>query len=563
MDDMTASFFLAQATTAIMMNWWIALIAFVIVVAWARLISTVLDKDASYFHLPRRKWNMIYMGCLVLALAALLGIPVIGVNLAVMAVVLAAPIFAYMHVRNNAVPEAERRSLFNMNLREKMEQRRIAKAAREALITFIDSKKNSRPVPLKEDPLFPIHMLAEDLIAPAVQARASRVELVLQPAGTQVAQVVDGLKYKRDPIPVERAPAVIDYLREIAGMDVKDRRKKQFGTCRIAGSTGAHGLTLTFEGSSTAQRLRIDFDLADRLVMPVDQLGFLPSQLEQLKSLTAIHDRHGVVLLGAPHGQGLSTLSYSIVNRHDAYTSNIKILERDSLTHIEGVDHVLWDPNNPAVDFATNLRSMLRRDPDIVMFDELRDKETAAVAAEPGMQGPLIYVPQRLETLSDQLRDWMAKVGDAKQATRALRIAINGRLLRKLCPKCKQAYQPTPEQIKKLNLPANTKQLYQAGGKVQVKNKIEPCPVCQGGGYLGQTGVYEVMVVTDDVRKQLEMSDVKSALAAARRNKMMFLQEAALSKMIAGETSLDEVIRVTAAKRAEGKPPQPAASAAG
>ncbi len=550
---MTSPHFLAEATTAILINPWIAIVGFAIVVAWARLVSTKLDKDAAYFHLPRRKWNMIYMGCLVLALGAMFGIPVIGVNVVAAAIILAAPIFAYMHVRNNAVPESERQTLFSMNLKQKMEQRRIAKAAREAIITFVDSTKASRKVPLKDDPLLPIHMHAEDLIAPAVQARASRVDFVVTANGTQVVQTVDGVHYKRDPIPVERAAAVIDYLRDIAGMDVKDRRRRQMGRCRIAGAAGSHELTLTFEGSSTTQRLRIDIDLSSRLVMPFDQLGFLPSQLEQLRSLAEVHDRHGIVLLGTPPGQGLTTLAYSFVNRHDAYTSNIKILERESLTHIEGVDHVVWDPNNPAVDFATNLQSMLRRDPDIVLIDELRDKETAVVAAAPGMQGPLLYLPQRMPSLNDQLRDWLAKVGDAKQASRALRVVINGRLLRKLCPKCKQAYQPSAEQIKRLNLPANAKQLFQAGGKVQVKNKIEPCPVCQGTGFLGQTGVYEVMIVTDEVRKQLEMSDVKSALAAARRNKMLFLQEAALSKMIAGETSLEEVIRVTAARK-EAKP---------
>jgi type II secretory ATPase GspE/PulE/Tfp pilus assembly ATPase PilB-like protein len=561
---MNAPFLLAEATTAILVNWWIALIGFIIVLGWARLVSTVLDKDAAYYHLPRRKWNMIYMGCLVLAIAAIVGVPIIGVNLLAAIIILAAPVFAYMHMRNNAVPESERRSLFNLNIRERMEERRIAKATREAIITFVDSEKNARKVPMKDEELFPIHMLAEDLIAPAIQGRASRVELLLTANGTQVMQVVDGVRYNREPIPVERAPAVIDYLRDIAGMDVKDRRRRQLGRCRIAGSAGTHELTITFEGSSTAQRLRIDIDLAERLVMPFDQLGLLPSQLELLKSLKEVHDRHGIVLLGAPHGQGLTTLAYSAINRHDAYTSNIKILEHESLTHIEGVDHVIWDPSNPAVDFATNLQSILRRDPDIVLIDELRDKDTAGVAAGPGIQGPLLYIPQRLDTIADQLRDWITKVGDARQATRPLRAVVNVRLLRKLCPKCRQAYQPSPEQIKRLNLPASAKQLYQAGGKVQVKNKIETCPVCQGSGYLGQTGAYEVLLVTDEVRKQLEMSDVKSALAEARRNKMLFLQEAALSKMIAGETSLEEVIRVTAARKAEGKPPstQTAASAA-
>jgi len=548
---MSAPLLLSQATTAILINWWIALIGLFIFGGFAWLVSAKLDKDASYFHLPRRKWNMIHMVCFLLALVAFVGVPVIGVNIVVALIILAAPVFAYMHVRNNAVSESERTNLFSINIKERMEQRKLAKATREAIITFVDSKKNTRKVPLKDNPLFPVHMVAEDTIAPAIQGRASRIEVILTAQGTQVSQTVDGIRYKRDPLPPELATAAIDYLRDMAGMDVKDRRRRQHGKCQIAGSAGSHDLTMTFEGSSTAQRLRIDIDLADRLVQSFNTLGFLPSQLEQLKPLVEMHERHGIMLLGAPTGQGLSTLAYSFVNRHDAYTSNIKILERENLTRIEGVDHIVWDSSNPAVDFATNLQSILRRDPDIVMIDELRDKDTAVNAAAPGMQGPLIYIPQRLDTITDQLRDWITKVGDAKQAVRPLRAVVNGRLLRKLCPNCRQAFQPSPDQIKRLNLPASTKQLYQAGGKVQIKNKIEPCPVCQGSGYLGQTGVYELLMVSDDVRKQLELSDVKAALAAARRDKMLFLQEAALSKMIAGETTLEEVIRVTAPKKAQ------------
>jgi len=119
-------------------------------------------------------------------------------------------------------------------------------------------------------------------------------------------------------------------------------------------------------------------------------------------------------------------------------------------------------------------------------------------------------------------------------------------LLRSLCPNCRQAYQPTPEQLRKLNLPAKkVSQLYRASGKVQVKNKIEDCQICRGTGYLGQTAAFEVFVVDDEARKMLATGDLKAALAHARRNNMFYLQEAALSKVISGETTLEEVVRVT------------------
>jgi general secretion pathway protein E len=150
------------------------------------------------------------------------------------------------------------------------------------------------------------------------------------------------------------------------------------------------------------------------------------------------------------------------------------------------------------------------------------------------------------------LRDWIKMVGNVKEATKALRAATNQRLLRTLCPNCKQAYQPSEDQLKKLNLPAGrVEQLYRAGGQIQIKNKVQECPVCQGIGYLGQTGVFEVLLVDEEMRKLLAKGDLKGTLALARRNKMIYLQEAALAKVVSGETDMKEVIRVTAPARGE------------
>jgi type II secretory ATPase GspE/PulE/Tfp pilus assembly ATPase PilB-like protein len=247
---------------------------------------------------------------------------------------------------------------------------------------------------------------------------------------------------------------------------------------------------------------------------------------------------------------------YSILARHDAYTSNIKTLEREVQLNIDGVDHVQWDPTNPDIDYATNLQSILRRDPDLVSISFIKDADTARIVTEPGMQGPLIYVPQRSATIVEQIREWVKQVGDVKRAGRALRAVTNQRLLRSLCANCRQSYQPTEEQLKKLNLPAGkVNQLYRAGGKVQVKNKIENCPVCAGSGYLGQTGIFEVLVLDDEARRLLMSGDLKAVLAHARRNKMIYLQEAALAKVAAGDTTIEEVVRVTAPATSEGSAP--------
>jgi general secretion pathway protein E len=544
---------LAQATSAGLVGWWLGLIMFAIFVPWAWLISSKLDKDAKYFHLNHVMWNGIHLGAGAAALAAMLFIPVVGLSILAGLIILAAPVLVYWKMRNQAVPEEQRFSLTDQALGEKMKARRQARATRQAALQFVDAGGTNRPMPLKEDPLFNVHMLAEDVIGPAIDSRAYRVELAVGPNGCAVSQTVDGLRYKREPIAAESALAMLDYLKDIAGLDVEDRRRRQTGKFKLKSPTGSVAIDLTTAGSSSGQIMRLDFDQSKRLVKPFDALGLLPSQMEIFKTLAEDHERHGIILVGAPPGHGLTTTAYSLISRHDAYTANIKTLEREVLLQLDGVDHVQFDPTNPDVDFATSLQSILRRDPDIVLTDEARESETAAVTVEPGMQGPLIYVQQKLPTIVDQVRQWVRLVGDVKDATKALRAVCNQRLMRTLCPNCRQSYTPSPEQIKKLNLPAErAKQLYRASGKVQVKNKIENCPICNGTGYLGQTAAFEVLFVDDEARKVLATGDLKGVLAHARRNKMIYLQEAALSKVLSGETTIEEVIRATTPQKAEG-----------
>jgi general secretion pathway protein E len=134
------------------------------------------------------------------------------------------------------------------------------------------------------------------------------------------------------------------------------------------------------------------------------------------------------------------------------------------------------------------------------------------------------------------------------------------RLVRTLCPNCKQPFQPPPEQLKRLGIPERAAgRIHRAVGKIQpARNRIEDCPVCQGSGYLGQVAVFEVMPVTDEIRKHLLEGDLKASMAEARRHKMLLLPEAALAKVVSGDTSLEEFARVFAPKPAA---PRPAASA--
>ena len=231
---------------------------------------------------------------------------------------------------------------------------------------------------------------------------------------------------------------------------------------------------------------------------------------------------------------------------HDSYTSNVRSLEREVEAELEGTVQQVWDPSDPAVDYARMLQSMLRRDPDVIMVTGVEDAETAQVAAASGADGPLLYLAMSANNTIATLTKWIQLVGDPARAGAPLRGIVHQRLLRRLCDNCKVGF--VPADTGRFRLPEGT-QLYKAGGQVQDRNKIIECPVCKGGGYLGVVGVFEVTPISDESRKSIVNGDLKGALTAARREKMILMQEAAMREVIAGVTSIEEIGRVLSPRK--------------
>jgi type II secretory ATPase GspE/PulE/Tfp pilus assembly ATPase PilB-like protein len=155
---------------------------------------------------------------------------------------------------------------------------------------------------------------------------------------------------------------------------------------------------------------------------------------------------------------------------------------------------------------------------------------------------------------------WVKLVGDQEQASKQLKGVVAMRLLRKVCTNCRVAYQPPPDMLKKLNLPADkVQQLVKKGGQVLIKNKPEVCPVCQGTGYLGQEGVFEVFVFDDACREAIRSGNINALRAELRKKQFPTIAQAAMQKLVTLTTTVDEVIRITAEAAPPAAQPAPAA----
>jgi type II secretory ATPase GspE/PulE/Tfp pilus assembly ATPase PilB-like protein len=556
----TVTFLAATASALNLVDFVKPVLALVAIGFYLRLIGSKLEKDLRYFNFNVAAWNAGFLVSAMVGFGVMLMIPYFFAGFPAMIVIMLAPLLFYWKYRNDNVQnESQKFTLSSMSMGDRMAARKSRSVQKSASAVLLSRKFAELQVPGEEDPRRAIHLAMEDLLLPAIDARASRLEIAATAKGGTASQIVDGVRYKREAIATETAASVLDYLKQAAGLSIEERRKKLRGKCGIrlreTGKTVA--LDLITSGSSQGVTIRIDLDRDAQLNRDFEALGLEPEQVKVLEPTVDAESRHGVILVGMGPGQGLTSTLTALLTRHDAYTCNIKTIERDVQRMIEGVDHAEWDPAKADVDFPTQLRSIIRRGPDIVMVSDLQDAGTGTQAALVGIDGPLLYVGvQTKDGIPGAITEWFRSVGDLKDAAAPLVTVVTGRIMRKLCPECRTPFSPSPEQAKKLGIKDPSIQLFRQSGRVQVKNKIEECPLCRGTGFFGTVGVFEVMPVDREARKLLAGGDLKAAYTHARRSLgMMLMQEAALRKVARGETSLEEVARVLSPGKTGDKAP--------
>lgn len=525
-----------------------------------------LVADVRLCGLPSYKWHGILIGGLAAGFFAGILIPTFWASWPAQIIFTAAPMCWYWKVRNAAVPDKMKFIIGGDKVRAYFKKRGTSKSLAGARLSFKDSNKKERANPGKNDAILAAFQAADSLLGGALQRRASRVDLVVKTDGVTAAITVDGLRSKVDAATPEITMAMIDFLKDLCGLDVKERRKRQSGSCWVVDQENLIPLALSIAGSSTGQQMRIDFDRAKNMGRTLDQVGFLPAQDKAIKDLADPMSRGGVVLVSAPVGQGLTSTCLALITGHDPFTAAVKTLEKNLAHRLDGVDHQVWNPAQGSVDYVTQLQSIIRRGPDVIYADDLSEAGVGKLIAAPNNSEIRFYVALPVDGVAAAITEWFKAVGDVKLAATPLRMVVAQKLCRKLCSACRVPYQPSAEQAKKLGISASKPvEIFKSSGKVQTKNKIIDCPMCNGTGFLGQIIISEVLIVDDEARGFLAKGDLKSAYNSSRmQHKLPGLQESALLRVRDGTTSIEEVIRVLspAVKPAAPTPAQPAATSA-
>ena len=393
------------------------------------------------------------------------------------------------------------------------------------------------------DDAAPIVRLVDVMLADAVHQRASDVHVEPQFGEVRVRFRVDGLLRDVMTVPKSAAPAIISRLKIISGLDIAERRRPQDGRARLVIDGQALDARVSTLPSLYGEKVVIRLLARANDLKSLKDIGMEDEQLEEL--LLALNQPQGLILITGPTGSGKTSTLYAGINQIRTPDRNIVTLEDPVEIAVPGVVQVQINVK-AGMTFAAGLRSVLRQDPDVVLVGEIRDRETAGLALEASMTGHLV-----LSTL--HTNDAIAAVTrlidigvEPFLVGSSLTLVIGQRLVRRPCEDCAMPYVPSPRTMQLLGL---TERDVEEGSPRRGKG----CTQCGGTGYLGRLGIYEVLPITAALRTVLLANPEERALAAAARAAgYVNMRASAIKKAMRGETTFEEVLRVTTSDSHEG-----------
>jgi type II secretory ATPase GspE/PulE/Tfp pilus assembly ATPase PilB-like protein len=526
---------------------------------WARLLGWA-DTDAQAAHLPRIKLNLINLSGMAVAFALFFVVPMFILAFPILLVVMGAEVGVYLMLRHKTVGLKDLDKQFKEWKKGiKGKEKATAAAGRVAI-----NGKDGKPLPIPEgdSPDRPAYDAIQKTLTTPLICGAQQVDLAPEGEAMAVKFVVDNFTHRGATIDFAEGQAAVSYIKWAGGLNVEDKRKPQTANVKVALDKDKHELKVQTAGTTAGEYLRIIVDPKIRHAYKLNALGFTEAQQKVVEELVKDH-KGGIVLLSAPKGHGLTSLFYTILRSHDAFLEHAQTIEHDQEQDLEGITQTALPPNAPAGEEFKKIDWAISQEPHVLGVSRMLEPKSAAATIAFAKSGKRVYVCMRANSTFEAIDQWKRLAGgDSARATEALRMAINGRVLRKLCGACKEEFTPDPATLKKLNLSAEkVTTLFKARETAirDAKGVAIPCTFCNDLKFKGRMGVYEVLIVDAELRQTLDAN--KPLNQAFRKQRGRYLQEEALTLVEKGDTSVQEVLRILK-PAPEGATAAPASSAA-
>jgi len=383
----------------------------------------------------------------------------------------------------------------------------------------------------------PIVKLVNSVIAQAVDDAASDIHFEPQAKELVARFRIDGVLHEIMSIPRRMQNGVISRLKIMADLDIAERRVPQDG--RIGLIVGGKPIDMRVATLPTVYGEKIVMRLLDKsnVMLRLEDLGFSQKALKRFQR--SFTKPYGAILVTGPTGSGKSTTLYAALNILNSPEKNIITVEDPVEYRLTGINQVQVNMK-AGMTFAAALRSILRCDPDIVMIGEIRDRETAQIAVESALTGHLVLSTLHTNDAPGALSRLTEMGIEPFLTSSAVDCVLAQRLARRLCKECREPYTATREMLRKNDFPPEV-----VDRDDVVLYRPKGCARCNGTGYKGRLGLYEVMIVSEAVRRltvERKSADEISRVAAAEG--MKSLREDGIDKVLDGATSIEEIARV-------------------
>ena len=380
----------------------------------------------------------------------------------------------------------------------------------------------------------PIVQLVKTMIEQGARQHASDIHIEAMERVVRVRYRIDGALYEKFTYDIHLLPAIIARLKIIGGMDISEKRKPQDGRITMIVDRVEYDIRASILPTVYGEKCVMRLAQKKMLTRDKSELGFTPYEMQQFDNI--LKNPNGIILVTGPTGSGKSTTLYTALSELNKEDVNIITVEDPVEANIDGINQVQTN-DKAGLSFASALRSILRQDPDIIMIGEIRDGETAGIAVQASITGHLVVSTLNTNSSAGSLTRLMDMGIESYLLADSVVGVIAQRLVRRLCPKCKEEYDATPQEKKLLGLPPEQElKLYKPCG----------CGNCNNTGYKGRIGVYEIMTITPKVRQAISRNGSTEEIKnAALAEGMHTLRMSSSAMAIRGVTSFSEMLKVS------------------
>jgi type II secretory ATPase GspE/PulE/Tfp pilus assembly ATPase PilB-like protein len=508
--------------------------------------------DAAALEERDRLWTGIILGAAAAAIMMWIVVPFFIAGMLFYIIAVGASTLAYIKGRNAKVIESEK-VLTAEHIKGLLFGSKDKKLKADKKFVFITANKNEVPVPEPRTADFYGYKKAHELFSDAILRRVTNIVLVPAQEGYNCVYYIDGIGTKQPVISKEQMEYLVKFLKLLSDLDTNEKRKPQKGKFKIRKEGDDIEWEIITAGSTAGEQVQINQRIWQSLTK-LDELNLAPDQYQSLSELRDV--KQGVFIVSGPAKSGLTTTFYTLLRNHDAFLNNISALEREPSGEPPNITQEIFTPSDSGTTtFAKKLETVLRTEPDIIGVAGCTDKESAMLCCKAARENKLVYVTMEADSVLQALDKWIQMVEDNAAAMGILVGISNQRLVRKLCEGCKEAYTPDQELLKKFNIPADKAKAFYRAGKAQYdkRGKAITCEKCQGTGYVGRMGVFEIIRINDQLRRSILSLKLPEIARQFRNAKMLYLQEQMLKRVLAGTTSINEMIRVLSRQKGEGK----------